>query len=223
MQKTLRTGHNKPGSLFFYTVQKGNEKMKKQKTKGEPVLYKILRPGVIGMFKILYKPSIIGRQYIPKEGRVVLAGNHTSNLDCFMLAAATGRCVHFLGKDELFRGGLGLFFKGLGVIPVNRRTRDVRALLAARTALNEDKIIGIFPEGTINKTDDVIMPFKIGAVKMAHDTGSQIVPFAIKGKYRLFDRGAKIIFYPPQSIESDDLAHENKLLMERVSSALSNG
>ena len=49
--------------------------------------------------------------------------------------------------------------------------------------LKEDKVIGIFPEGTINRTDDIIMPFKIGAVKMAYETNSEIVPFAITGDF----------------------------------------
>lgn len=194
--------------------------MEKKKS-GEPVLYRILRPFLVGLFKLLYKPSIIGKQHIPTTGRVVLAGNHTNNLDCFLLAASTKRCVHFMAKDELFKGVFAFFFRGLGAIPVNRRTKDAHALSAARDTLKDDKIIGIFPEGTINRTDDVIMPFKLGAVKMASDTDSQIVPFVIKGKYKIFDRGVKVIFYPPMSIENDDLIAENKRLMDCVSNALS--
>ncbi len=183
-------------------------------------MYKILRPFLAGLFKFLYRPTIIGKQHIPQTGRVVLAGNHTHYFDCVLLGVSTKRCVHFLAKDELFKGIMASFFRGLGAIPVNRRTKDAHALSAARQVLSEDKIIGIFPEGTINKTDDVIMPFKFGAVKMAHDTDSMIVPFVIKGKYKVFDRGPKIIFLPPQQV-GDDLTQANNCLMDTVCSVLS--
>ena len=50
----------------------------------------------------------------------------------------------------------------------------------------------IFPEGTINRTDDTIMPFKTGAVRMAYSTNSKIIPFTITGKYRLFGIGGRV-------------------------------
>ena len=76
-----------------------------------------------------------------------------------------------------------------------------------------------FPEGTVNKTSDVILPFKIGAVKMAHDTDSLIVPFTIKGKFRLFNN-LRIEFFKPYKISSDDLTLENQKLMDIISKSL---
>ena len=84
----------------------------------------------------------------------------------------------------------------------------------------EEKVIGIFPEGTINKTKDIIMPFKIGAVKMASETDSQIVPFTITGKYKAFKKNITIEFYKPISIKSDDLTKENEKLMKFISKQL---
>ena len=83
-----------------------------------------------------------------------------------------------------------------------------------------DNCVGIFPEGTINRTDDIIMPFKIGAVKMSHDTDSTIVPFIITGEYKLFKRNTRIEFFKGYKIKSDDLTKENEKLMNKISKEL---
>lgn len=186
----------------------------------EPKLYKIIRGPLSAIFKGIYKPSIIGKLNIPENGRVVLAGNHTNYFDCLLVACATKRCVHYLAKDELMKGPLKFVFKGLGIIPVNRRTRDPNAVRYAEEYLNNDQVIGIFPEGTINRTDDVIMPFKFGAVKIANDTSSPIVPFAITGKYKPFERGIKIKFFEPFTVENGDVKEANNRLMETVKEEL---
>ena len=68
------------------------------------LLYKILRPIITFLFKMLYRPKILGNENIPKTGRIILAGNHTNNLDCAMLISSTKRNIHFLAKAELFKG-----------------------------------------------------------------------------------------------------------------------
>ena len=83
----------------------------------------------------------------------------------------------------------------------------------------ENKVIGIFPEGTINRTDDTIMPFKIGAVKMANDTSSYIVPFTIKGKYKIFRKTVILQIYKPYKVK-DDLNIENEKLMKKIKKEL---
>ena len=80
--------------------------------------------------------------------------------------------------------------------------------------MKSGKIIGIFPEGTISKTDE-LLPFKIGAVKMAKDTNTKIVPFGISGKYKMFSNDLKITFGEPV-IVNDDLEKANKRLEEEV-------
>lgn len=185
----------------------------------DPVLYKITRPIIRILFNILYRPTYIGISNIPKEGRVVLAGNHTNNLDCLLLISSTKRTIHFLAKDELMKGFKKIVFKNMGIIPVNRRIHDKNALHHAIQVLQEDKVIGIFPEGTINKTKEVIMPFKIGAVKMAHDADSTLVPFTITGHYQLLRKGITLEFYPPYHIKGE-LGVENDKLMKKIEQEL---
>lgn len=183
----------------------------------EPILYRILRPIINILIKIVFRPTYIGKEYIPKKGKIVLAGNHTNNLDCLLLISATKRTIHFLAKDELTKGIKKILFNNMGIIPVNRRIHDKNALAKAIDTLNKDKVIGIFPEGTINKTKDIIMPFKIGAVKMANETNTPIVPFIITGKYKIFNNNLKIEFLNPIKYKKvEDLTTYNEELMNII-------
>ncbi len=185
----------------------------------EPLLYKIVCPLLTAIFKAVYKPAVIGKRYIPEEGRIILAGNHTHILDCVLVACATKRCVHYLAKDELMKGAKKYIFGSLGIIPVNRRTKDKAALENAINVLKDEKVIGIFPEGTINRTQDIIMPFKFGAVKMSHEAQAKIVPFAITGKYKPFERNIKIQFMEPVD-PCENLEAANNNLMHTVTGKL---
>lgn len=180
------------------------------------ILYSIVRPIVTIYFKLVYRPKYIGRENIPKNGRIILAGNHKNNLDCIYLMSSTKRPVHFLAKKELFSGLKGILFKNMGLVPVDRKNKSHQSIELAEKYLNSEKIIGIFPEGTFNRSEDTILPFKIGAVKMSYDTNSKIVPFTIKGDYKLFSKNLTIKFMEPIEIENSNLEIENKKLEEII-------
>ena len=181
----------------------------------EPLFYRAVRGPLAACFKAVYKPSVTGKENIPEKGRIILAGNHTNYFDCLLVASATKRCVHYLAKDELMKGPLKLIFGSLGIIPVNRRQKDKAALETAEAYLRDEKLIGIFPEGTINRTDDIIMPFKFGAVKMASDTETPVIPFVITGKYKPFKRNVKVRFFEPMTV-GENLEEANNDLMNIV-------
>ena len=87
----------------------------------ESKLYKFLRPLIKIFTNIVYRPTYIGLENIPKNKRIVIAGNHTNNLDCILLMSSTKRCIHFLAKIELFKGFKKIIFSNMGLIPVNRK------------------------------------------------------------------------------------------------------
>ena len=145
----------------------------------DPLFYKIFRPLITVVFRIIYRPTYVGVENIPKKGKVIIAGNHTNNLDCLLILSSTKRVVHGLAKKELFTSKAGYFVKHLGSIPVDRKNHTGNPLGIAEDFLKRGMLVGVFPEGTINRSEDVILPFKIGAVKMANDTNSEIVPFVI--------------------------------------------
>ncbi len=186
----------------------------------DTLFYKIIRPIAKGLFIVLYRPKIIGKENIPKDGKIILAGNHKHNFDAGMLLASTKRCVHFLAKIELFKSKFGWFFKAMGLIPVDRKAHDGKALKSAMEYLDNDKVIGIFPEGTHNKSNDPVLPFKIGAVKMSYDAKCKIVPFVIKGEYKIFHKGPRIIFFKPFEVKNSNLDKANEKFMKLISDKL---
>ena len=94
----------------------------------DKVLYKVVRPIVKGLLLFLYTPRIINKEYIPTSGRVILAGNHTNILDCILLMSCTKRSIHFLAKNELWKGPKKIIFSNMGLIPVDRKSHDHLAL-----------------------------------------------------------------------------------------------
>lgn len=184
----------------------------------EPRAYVKYRPRLDWLFRKLFRPTVIGAENIPTEGRIIIAGNHTHFMDCISVACATKRVVHFLGKSELLEPPWKPFFEPFGLIPVHRGQKDKAALSSAVEVLMDDKVIGIFPEGKVKLKSEAqytVTPFKFGAVKMAYTTGSRIVPFSITGKYKMFRKSIKIQFFEPITI-SGDLEAENERLTNIV-------
>ena len=196
------------------------EEMEKYKT--SPFLYRLLAPCAVLLFRIIFHPSVKGRENIPLKGAAVIAGNHRTFFDCFMVMAGTYRCIHFLAKSELFKYSFtNWFLKSAGIIPVHRNRRDKDALISARAYLEKGGIVGIFPEGTVNKDPlRKTLPFRLGAVKMARDTGAPIVPFTLRGRCVPIVGNPQIIFHKPYYIKSDDLIAENDKLKEKIISKM---
>lgn len=178
------------------------------------LLYKILRPIITFVFKVVFTPKILGTENIPLKGRIILAGNHTNLLDAPLLISCTKRDVHFLAKKELWKWPKRIIFAHLGLIPVDRQKRDGSPLVMAERYLKSEKLIGIFPEGTTEKGGPMLK-FKKGAVKMAVDTDTKIVPFVITGKYKLFSRDLTIKFLEPISCGSN-ISEETERLMNII-------
>ena len=187
-------------------------------------LYYILRPVITILMKLLFRIEIKGDENIPINSGFILAGNHKSNFDCVLLISSMKRMIRFVAKKELIDGKLGFFFKKMGIIPVTRKTKNKKAVNEAIDILKNGGVIGIFPEGTFNKTEYITMPFKMGAVKMAMESDVKIVPFAITGEYRLFKKGITLTFGKAYKLnDKDDLVKENITLMNKVIRLLKNG
>lgn len=181
--------------------------------------YILVRPFVSFVFKKIYRPTIIGQEKIPEDSRVVLAGNHKHNFDCLLLLSSTERPIHFLAKIELFKGLKKIIFNNLGLIPIDRKRKNHEALALAIKYLQSDHVVGLFPEGTFNRTKEPVMPFKIGAVKMAYESNSPIVPFVITGDYKWHSRNLKIEFLDPFFV-GKNLNKANDELREKIKKKL---
>ena len=196
------------------------KKMSK-KFKGE-FGYKLLTPLMRVLFNLYYHPKIINKEVIPKDGPILIVGNHKHVYDQCLTIMATKRDIHYMAKKEYFEGRLAWFFRFVGCIPVNRQIKDTAATAQALEILKNNGAIGLFPEGTRNKTKDIfLLPFKFGTVSMAKKTNATIVPFGLTGDYKFRSKNLVVRYGTPfkvgdMSLEeaNDKLYHEVEKLMK---------
>ena len=189
--------------------------MNKNNMRGFRFLRFILAP----IFKIYYSPTIIGKENIPKEGSILIVGNHKHLMDQCLAIISTKRVIHYMAKKEYFDGKFAWFFKLAGCIPVDRSKKDENAKNSGLEVLKNGEVLGLFPEGTRNRTENFLLPFKFGAVSMANKTDSYLVPFGITGDYKFRSKNLTIRFGKPFKA-CDDLEKANKKLEEEVAKLL---
>lgn len=189
---------------------------RKDNKKLPSLMYKILRPVLGILFKFYYNPKIIGKENIPTTGSILVVGNHKHLMDQCGPIIATKRVLHYMAKKEYFDGKFAWFFKAMGCISVNRSIKDSNAKEKAINVLKDGGAIGLFPEGTRNRTDNVLLPFKYGAVSMAKKTDAYLVPFAIKGDYKFRSKNLTYRFGKPFKVNEMELDEANKLLEKTI-------
>lgn len=185
------------------------------------VLYIIFRPIFTFIFKLYYNPTIINKEYIPKEGPAIIAGNHKHALDPILVDVCTKRVIHTLAKKDLHDGKFGWFFRAIGTIPVDLKAKhNKEALITAIEYLNKDSLINVSPEAKRNYTQEILLPFKVGAVVMAQRTNSKIVPYSITGDYKFRSKNLKITFGQPLDVSKMTVEEANDLLFNTVKKLL---
>lgn len=191
-------------------------KEEKMKNKNE-ILYSFFRPIFTAIFKLYYNPIIINKKYIPKEGKVIIAGNHKHAFDPIFVDSCTKRVVHTLAKKDLHDGKFGWLFKAVGTIPVDLKAEhNKEALNTAIKYLNNERVINISPEAKRNYTNEILLPFKYGTVIMAQRTNSKIIPYAITGDYKFRSKNLKIVFGEPLDVSKLDVEEANQILYETI-------
>ena len=200
----------------------------KQKKKARPITVKANKKGrhiqkflnflrvLVVPFYYLVKPfRYFGTRKV-KDGACVYVVNHYTMLDAVYPVATTWESVHFVAKREIMEHWfLGPFARGVKAIPVNRDGNDVRGLLDCFKCLKNNEKIVIFPEGTRNKTDETMLPFKPGAAVMAIRCKVPVVPMVIYKKPRFFRRTHILIGDPFEFTEY----YDRKLTDEEIARA----
>lgn len=182
-----------------------------------PILYRIGRFILGPFFKWYYNPTIIGKENIPKEGAILIVGNHKHLYDQCLSIISTKRFIKYMAKREYFDNKkTRWFFKAVGCISVDRSVHDGKAKGEAIETLKNGGAIGLFPEGTRNKTQEFLLPFKFGAVSMAKKTDAYLVPFGITGDYIFRSKNLVIKYGKPFKVMDMELEEANNLLYETV-------
>lgn len=150
-------------------------------------LYSFGKVTVAPMMRALWRPKVSGLENVPSTGPVILASNHLSVVDSFVIPIVTRRPVYFLAKNEYFVRPLTRWLMlGLNQIPVDRSggRASLMALDAALPVLREGKALGIYPEGT-RSPDGRLYRGRPGVAKLALDAGATVVPVGLAGTERI--------------------------------------
>jgi 1-acyl-sn-glycerol-3-phosphate acyltransferase len=162
------------------------------------------------LFHLVFKVRVLGAEFVPRNGPVLLAGNHTGFLDGPLVYALSPRSATFLAKSELFVGPLARVLGWLGQIPVHRGRPDRAALKAGLEVLAAGGALGVFPEGTrgAGTLDEV----SDGLAYLALRSGAKVVPLAVLGTAEALPKGARlprwrapvtVVFGPPVQVVVD--------------------
>lgn len=181
-----------------------------------PILYKIGKFILGPIFKLYYNPKIINKEVIPKDGPILIVGNHKHVYDQCLTIIATKRFINYMAKKEYFDSKLAWFFKGTGCISVDRSKKDDNATNKALEILNNNGAVGLFPEGTRNKTKEFLLPFKFGTVSMAKKTNATIVPFGLTGNYKFRSKNLTVRYGTPFKVDNMTLEEANNKLYKEV-------
>ena len=135
---------------------------------------------------------VYGRERVPREGGAVLAVNHFNFIDVPVIGTMCPRRLVFVAKSELFDvPGLSQLIAAHGTLAIRRGESDREALRRMREAVRQNEMLGLFVEGTRQKSG---VPGKAmpGAAMIAISEGVPVVPAAIHGSqtWKLGNRAA---------------------------------
>ncbi|MGV9314593.1 lysophospholipid acyltransferase family protein [Streptomyces sp. NPDC003691] len=157
------------------------------------MFYNVLKYVLLGpLLRLLFRPRIEGLEHIPEEGAAIVAGNHLSFSDHFLMPAILKRRITFLAKAEYFTGpGLkgrltAFFFRSAGQIPVDRSGKDAgqAAIREGLGVLSKGELLGIYPEGT-RSHDGRLYKGKVGVAVMALRAEVPVIPCAMVGTFEI--------------------------------------
>ena len=144
------------------------------------------------IFKLIFRQKVTGQENIPKDGPFIIVANHSSLLDPIILGVSIKPKIIFVAAAYLFEiRWLGYLLRMAKSIPVQREN-DIKAIKQSLKILQQGGVLGIFPEGGIDRQKDNF-PVRAGAAYLATKVGVPIVPIKIKGADKVLPRGAKFI------------------------------
>jgi 1-acyl-sn-glycerol-3-phosphate acyltransferase len=140
----------------------------------------------------------IGVENVPGRGAVILAPNHFSFMDHFLIGCYIRRKVRFMAKSQLFKRPMQFIYTHGGVFPVRRGARDEETFVTARALLARESALAMYCEGGRSRTGKVGQEAKRGIGRLALETGTPVVPIAIHGSSRV--RNWKRLQFPKVTI-----------------------
>lgn len=155
--------------------------------------YRILRFLVYRFFRLYYGLNVIGRHNLPSDTGYILAVNHQSFLDPFIIGCPVPDFVCFMARDTLWNSRV---FRMVGpllnnVMPVKRGQSDRKALKKACERLKRGWVVLLFPEGT-RTPDGSLGRIKKGPAFISKMSNMPIVPAIIDGAFDIWPKNKKL-------------------------------
>jgi 1-acyl-sn-glycerol-3-phosphate acyltransferase len=147
----------------------------------------------------LLRARAIAVENVPGSGAVILAPNHFSFMDHFLMGAYIRRKVRFMAKSQLFKPPMQFIYTHGGVFPVRRGARDEETFITARTIMQRKGAITMYCEGGRSRTGKVAEQAKPGIGRLALETGAPVVPIAIHGSSKV--RNWKRLQFPKITVQ----------------------
>ena len=163
--------------------------------------------GVVRVITSLYAYTLLrarslGTEKVPGTGHAILAPNHFSYMDHFLLGSYIRRKVRFMAKSQLFTGPMKTVYTHGGVFPVRRGARDEEAFITAETILGRGGVVAMYCEGGRSRTGELQDRAKPGIGRLALASGAPVVPVAIHGSAGI--RDWKRLRFPRVSVHFGD-------------------
>src|ERR1700728_1678868 len=150
-----------------------------------------------------FRARPISTEKVPGSGAVILAPNHFSFMDHFLMGCYIRRKVRFMAQSQLFKPGpMQYIYTHGGVFPVRRGARDEEMFITAETILKRGGAITMYCEGGRSRTGKVAEQAKRGIGRLALETGAPVVPIAIHGSSRI--RNWKRLQFPKTTVQYGD-------------------
>jgi 1-acyl-sn-glycerol-3-phosphate acyltransferase len=150
----------------------------------------------------LLRVRSISSEKVPGRGAVILAPNHFSFMDHFLMGCYIRRKVRFMAKSQLFSPPMQYIYSSGGVFPVRRGARDEETFITAETILARGGAITMYCEGGRSRTGRMAEHAKPGIGRLALETGAPVVPIAIYGSSRV--RNWKRLRFPQVTVQYGD-------------------
>jgi 1-acyl-sn-glycerol-3-phosphate acyltransferase len=144
----------------------------------------------------------ISTDKVPGSGPVILAPNHFSFMDHFLMGCYIRRKVRFMAKSQLFKPPMQFVYTHGGVFPVRRGARDEDVFITAETILQRGGAITMYCEGGRSRTGKMATEAKRGIGRLALESGAPVVPIAIHGSSKI--RNWKRLQLPTVTVQYGD-------------------
>jgi glycerol-3-phosphate dehydrogenase (NAD(P)+) len=170
-------------------------------------MYHVARAFLLPFFLVYFRLARLGRDYGKVKGGMIVAANHRSFLDPFVVGACLPwrRPMNYMAKRELFeRRWQGWLLSRLGAFPVRRGESDEESMLTARMIAERGGAVCVFPEGTRIRRGTLSEP-KRGVGRLALQTGAVVIPTAVLGTegvrrgLRIRPKKVKVRLGPPMT------------------------